>query len=325
MTNTLTCDVRATVGQIQALAGAGCEIVRVSVPDRESAAAFKTIKDQTSLPIIADIHFDYRLALAAIESGADGIRINPGNIGSRQKVAEVARAAIEHDIPIRVGVNLGSVKRRLLERFAGDRVGALVENAREHVEILEDLGVRAIKVALKSSDVLETIEAYRRFAPICEWPLHVGVTESGTLFAGLIRSSVGIGTLLLEGIGDTIRISLSDDPVQEVRAARVLLEALALRPEGVRVLACPTCARANADIPAIAREVEEALAGVRTHLVVAIMGCVVNGPGEAREADLGVACDAEGAVLFARGKRLRRIATDQITTTLIEEITKEKA
>ncbi len=323
MTNTSTRDAGETLSQIRALEQAGCDIVRVSIPDGESLAAFGEIKAGAHVPVIADIHFDYRLAIGAIAAGADGIRINPGNIGNRQKVRLVARAAIDAGIPIRVGVNLGSVKKTLLEKYGPDRVGALVENAREYVETLEDMGVQAIKVSLKSSDVLETVESYRRFADISQWPLHLGVTEAGPLFSGLIRSSVGIGSLLLEGIGDTIRISLSADPLQEVMAARVLLESIGLRKEGVRVISCPTCARANADVASIATEVEDALKEVRHHLTVAIMGCAVNGPGEARIADLGVACDKDGAILFAHGKPLRRIQTSEIIESLMSEIEKE--
>jgi len=323
MTNTLTSDVESSVSQVLSLTRAGCDLVRISIPDEDSLTAFREIKSRVKVPLIADIHFDYRLAVGAIDAGADAIRINPGNIGSRDRVRKVAKTASAAGIPIRVGVNLGSVKKRLLEAFGEDRVGALVENAREYVEMLEDMGVSSLKVSLKSSDVLETIDAYRRFSRICDWPLHLGVTEAGTLLPGVIRSSVGIGALLLEGIGDTIRISLAADPVQEVLAGRVLLESIGLKDEGVRVIACPTCARANADVAAIAAEVEDALKEVKEHLIVAIMGCAVNGPGEARIADLGVACDKEGALLFAHGKPIRRIGADEIIPSLINEIKKE--
>ncbi|MEA2101388.1 MAG: flavodoxin-dependent (E)-4-hydroxy-3-methylbut-2-enyl-diphosphate synthase [Thermodesulfobacteriota bacterium] len=323
MTNTLTTDVTSTLYQIHALEAAGCDIVRVSIPDMESLEALPAIKKDTKIPLVADIHFDYRLAVGSIEAGADGVRINPGNIGSRQKVGEVARAAIEHDIPIRVGVNLGSIRRGILERFPGDHVSALVESAREHVEMLEDMGVEAIKVSLKSSDVLETIEINRRFAAISDRPLHIGVTEAGTLFSGLIRSSVGIGTLLLEGIGDTIRISLSDDPVKEVYAGQCLLESLNIRKQGVRVIACPTCARAQIDVPKIAAEIEEALAGEKIHLKVAVMGCIVNGPGEARDADIGIAGISDGSQLFVHGKFTRRIKTEEVVSTVLDEVRRE--
>lgn len=323
MTNTPTRDVETTVSQIRSLEQAGCDIVRVSVPDGESLAAFRAIKKRCRVPLIADIHFDYKMAIGAIEGGADGIRINPGNIGSRSRVKLVAEAARQAGIPVRIGVNLGSVKRRLLDAFGEDRVGALVENAREYVQMMEDLGVSSLKVSLKSSDVLETVDAYRRFSGISEWPLHLGVTEAGTLLPGVIRSSVGIGSLLLEGIGDTIRVSLAADPVEEVKAARILLESIGLRNEGVRVIACPTCARTNADVAAIAERVEDATRGVKKHLIVAVMGCVVNGPGEARIADLGVACDKDGAVLFAHGKPVRHIEKTQIVEVLMREIEKE--
>lgn len=323
MTNTDTEDVEGTVFQILSLERAGCDIIRVSIPDEGAAAAFAKIRKSVHIPVVADIHFDHRLAIAAIEGGADGIRINPGNIGSAKKVEAVARAASRAGIPIRIGVNLGSVKRSILKAYGPDRVGALVENARQYVAMLEDMGVNAIKVSLKSSDVLETIESYRRFARMCDWPLHLGVTEAGTLFSGAIRSSVGIGALLLQGIGDTIRISLSADPLKEVLAGKVLLESIGLRKQGVRVIACPTCARANADVASIASEVEDALKEIDEHLVVAIMGCVVNGPGEARIADLGVACDKGGALLFIRGKPSRRIEASEITKCLMDEIEKE--
>lgn len=323
MTNTVTVDVQATTKQIRSLEIAGCDLVRVSIPDQDSLAAFVKIKEQVNIPVIADIHFDHRIAIGAMEAGADGIRINPGNIGSKQKVAQIAQVAIERKIPIRVGVNLGSIKKGLLEQFAPDRVAALVESARQHVTLLEDLGVGAIKVSLKSSDVIETIETYRRFASICAWPLHLGVTEAGTLFSGAIRSAVGIGVLLFEGIGDTLRVSLSDDPVKEVFAGRVLLESLGLRSEGVHVIACPMCARANADISTIALELEDALSHIKEHLIVAVMGCAVNGPGEARQADMGVACDKNGAVLFVHGKAMKRIEVSEIVSTILEQIQKE--
>jgi len=323
MTNTDTRDVDKTVKQIMALEKAGCDIVRISIPDSECADALGKIRKEVRVPIVADIHFDYRLAIASVEKGADGIRINPGNIGSRDKVRAVAGAVTEAGIPVRIGVNLGSVKKKILDEFGSDHVGALVENARQYVEMLEDMGVQAIKVSLKSSDVLETIEAYRRFSRLSDRPLHLGVTEAGTVFSGTIRSSVGIGALLVDGIGDTIRISLAGDPVQEVFAARILLECVGLRKEGVRVIACPTCSRTTADVAAIAKEVEDALKDIREHLVVAVMGCAVNGPGEAKIADLGVACDKGGAVLFSHGKKLRRIAANEITATLIDEIIKE--
>ncbi|HHO75625.1 MAG TPA: flavodoxin-dependent (E)-4-hydroxy-3-methylbut-2-enyl-diphosphate synthase [Deltaproteobacteria bacterium] len=323
MTNTPTVNVGSTLAQLRSLEQAGCDIVRVSIPDNDSLAAFRKIKSQVEIPLIADIHFEYKLAIGAIDAGADAIRINPGNIGGKEKVRQVAKTASAAGIPIRVGVNLGSVKKRLLDAFSEDRVGALVENAREYVEMLEDMGVVSIKVSLKSSDVLETVDAYRRFSKICNWPLHLGVTEAGTLLPGVIRSSVGVGALLLEGIGDTIRISLAADPVQEVLSGRVLLESVGLRDEGVRVIACPTCARSNADVAAIAQEVEDALKEVKEHLIVAIMGCAVNGPGEARIADLGVACDKGGALLFAHGKPMRRIGADEIIATLVNEIKKE--
>ncbi len=323
MTNTATTDVKGTIAQIEKLEKAGCAIVRVSIPDEDSRKAFGKIKRGIRMPLIADIHFDHRLAIGAIAEGADGIRINPGNIGGKERLKAVAKAAIERKVPIRVGVNLGSVKRSLLVKYADDHVGALIENARQYIEMLEDMGLESLKVSLKSSDVIETINAYRRFSQVQSWPLHLGVTEAGPLLSGLIRSSVGIGTLLEEGIGDTIRISLSADPVQEVFAGKILLECLGLRKEGVRVIACPTCARSCADVAAIAFELEDALKNIRKHMVVAVMGCVVNGPGEARIADFGVACDKKGAMLFSHGKPLRRIKTTDIVQTIVNELQKE--
>jgi (E)-4-hydroxy-3-methylbut-2-enyl-diphosphate synthase len=323
MTNTLTTDVEGTVSQIEGLEKAGCDIIRISVPDEDSLTAFGEIRKRVRLPVIADIHFDYRLAIGSMEQGADGIRINPGNIGGRERLKSVARVAVERGVPIRVGVNLGSVKKSILARHGDDRVGALVESAVQYVRMLEDMGVPSLKVSLKSSDVLETIDSYRRFSRECSWPLHIGVTEAGPLLSGLIRSSVGIGVLLQEGIGDTIRVSLSADPLQEIFAGRILLECLGLRKEGVRVIACPTCARACADVASIASEVEDSLKDIRRHMIVAVMGCVVNGPGEARIADIGVACDRKGAVLFSHGKPLRRIKTEEIVQTIMNEILKE--
>ena len=323
MTNTLTTDIKATCAQIAALEKAGCDIARVSIPDEKSLAAFAKIKKNAGIPVVADIHFDYRLAVGAIISGADCIRINPGNIGSRDKVRKIAKAAIDFNVPIRVGVNMGSVKRSILNRFGKDRVGALVETAKEQVMILEDFGLDAIKVSLKSSDVLETVEAYRRFSRISDRPLHLGVTEAGTMFSGAIRSAAGIGILLEEGLGDTIRVSLSADPVKEILAGRVILECLGLKKEGIRVISCPTCARTNADVALIASTLEDSLSGLKRHLTVAVMGCIVNGPGEARDADIGVACDTKGAMLFKRGRPVKRIGTNEIIKTITDEIEKE--
>ncbi len=323
MTNTSTKDVVSTIRQIHSLEEAGCDIVRVSLPDIKSLQALPKIKKEINIPIIADIHFDYKMAIGAMETGIDGIRINPGNIGGKRKLSEIAKVAIERKTPIRVGVNLGSMKKTILNRFGNDSACALIESARQDVSILEDMGVDAIKVSLKSSDIIETINAYRGFAKISSWPLHIGVTEAGTLFSGAIRSSIALGILLFEGIGDTIRISLSADPVKEVIAGKVLLESLGLKDEGIRVIACPMCARANADIASIASEVEEATSGIKTHMIVAIMGCVVNGPGEARQADIGIACDKNGAVMFVHGKPIRRVENSEIVKSLIEQVKRE--
>ncbi|MFZ5649550.1 MAG: flavodoxin-dependent (E)-4-hydroxy-3-methylbut-2-enyl-diphosphate synthase [Bacillota bacterium] len=320
MTNTDTRDVSATAAQILSLAGAGCEIVRVAVPDREAALALKEIKKQIEIPLIADIHFDYRLALMAVESGVDGLRINPGNIGGREKVRAVVDACRERKVPIRIGVNAGSLEKDLLDKHGGPRPVAMVESALRHIHILEDLDYREIKISLKSSDVPVMIEAYGMLAKKVDYPLHVGVTESGTLRSGTIKSSVGIGAVLAMGIGDTIRVSLTGDPVHEVRVGFEILKALGLRRRGVELVSCPTCGRTRVDIISIANRVEDLLAHIDKPLKVAVMGCAVNGPGEARHADVGIAGGRGEGLVFRKGRILRKVPEDRLVDELMKEV-----
>ncbi|MHB8918565.1 MAG: flavodoxin-dependent (E)-4-hydroxy-3-methylbut-2-enyl-diphosphate synthase [Desulfocucumaceae bacterium] len=320
MTNTDTRDVAATVAQIGRLAAAGCEIVRVAVPDQEAAGALESIKRQITIPLIADIHFDYRLALRAVESGVDGLRINPGNIGGRNKVLPVVEACRDRKITIRIGVNAGSLERDLQEKHGGPTAGAMVESALRHISILEELNYREIKVSLKASDVPLMISAYRLLAEKVDYPLHVGVTESGTIRSGTVKSAVGIGALLAMGLGDTIRVSLTGDPVHEVKVGWDILKALGLRSRGVELISCPTCGRTQIDIISIANRVEELLAGVERPLKVAVMGCVVNGPGEARHADVGIAGGRGEGLIFRKGLVLRKVPEDQLVDELMREV-----
>ncbi len=319
MTNTRTDDVEATLAQIRSLAAAGCEIVRCAVPDMDAARAIGAIRAASPLPVVADIHFDYRLALAAVEAGADKIRINPGNIGDEKNVRAVAEACAARGIPIRVGVNSGSIDRDLLEQL-GRCPRALVESALRQVRLLESMRFTDICISIKSSDVRETVEAYRLLAAQTDYPLHVGVTEAGTEYNGLVRSAVGIGALLLDGIGDTIRVSLTADPVSEVRAGLSILKAAGLRREGVRVVSCPTCGRTRIDLIPLARQVEDALRDEKRDITVAVMGCAVNGPGEAREADYGVAGGDREGVLFKKGKIVGKVPGDRLLEALLELI-----
>lgn len=321
MTNTPTCDVNATVAQIHALEDAGCEIVRVAVPDEESADALKSIKKQIRIPIVADIHFDYRLALKAMENGADKIRINPGNIGDRERVKKVVEVAKERNIPIRIGVNAGSLEKNITQKY-GLTPRAMVESALEHARILEELDFYDIVFSLKASSVPMTIAAYRLMSEKTDYPLHIGVTEAGTLFRGTIKSCVGLGCLLAEGIGDTIRVSLTGDPREEVRVGQELLRSLGLLEGGVEFVSCPTCGRCQIDLIKIASEVEERLGKIDKSIKVAVMGCAVNGPGEAREADIGIAGGKNEALLFKKGEIIRKIPQDKIVDELMEEIMK---
>ena len=319
MCNTPTQDVSATVAQIRALEEAGCQIVRLAVPDREAARAIRAIKAKVNVPLVADIHFDHRLALEAVEAGVDKIRINPGNIGDGDKIRAVADACRGAGIPIRVGVNSGSIDADLRERY-GVTPEALCRSALRNIAALEDCGFTDICVSLKMSDVFSTIRAYRRMAEECTYPLHLGVTEAGGEYMGTLRSAAAFGALLCDGIGDTIRVSLTADPVKEVRAARDILRALDLHTQGARIVSCPTCGRTQIDLIPLAEEVERRLAPLKTRLTVAVMGCVVNGPGEAREADIGIAGGRGEGVIIRKGEILCKVPEDQLLPRLLAEI-----
>lgn len=321
MTNTDTRDVEATIKQVLELEAAGCDIVRLAVFDEECANTIQEIKKVTDIPLVADIHFDYRLALAAIEKGVDKLRINPGNIGGYSQVQEVVAAAKERNVPIRIGVNSGSLKKEILYKY-GNTPQAMVESALEHVAILERLGYENIVISLKASSVMKTIEAYRLMSQRVDYPLHLGVTEAGTAFSGTIKSAIGIGTLLAEGIGDTLRVSLTASPVEEVKVGREILKALGLRPYGIEIISCPTCGRCNIDLMGLTQRLEEKLKGIDYPLKVAVMGCVVNGPGEAREADIGIAGGKGKVALFKKGKVISTIPEDKAVEVLISEIRK---
>jgi (E)-4-hydroxy-3-methylbut-2-enyl-diphosphate synthase len=323
MTKTDTRDVRATVQQIWDLEAAGCEIVRCAVPVREAAEQLGAIKKKIRIPLVADIHFNYKLALMAVEQGVDGLRLNPGNIGARKYVEEVVRAASERKIPIRIGVNAGSLEKDLLQKHNGPTAEGMVESGLRHIHILEDAGYNEIKISLKASDPLMMIEAYRMLADKVDYPFHLGVTEAGTLTVGTIKSAVGLGTLLAEGIGDTIRVSLAADPVEEVRVGIEILKALKLRKEGLMFVACPSCGRADVDLVGLAKAVEERMLPYSNlNLHVAVMGCEVNGPGEARAADLGVAGGKGIGLIFKRGEIIRKVPEAQIVDALMEEVQK---
>jgi (E)-4-hydroxy-3-methylbut-2-enyl-diphosphate synthase len=323
MTKTDTRDVRATVQQIWDLEAAGCEIIRCAVPVREAALQLGDIKKRIRIPLVADIHFNYKLALIAIEQGVDGLRLNPGNIGARKYVEEVVRAASERKIPIRIGVNAGSLEKDLLQKYDGPTAAGMVESGLRHIHILEDVGYNEIKISLKASDPLMMIEAYRMLAEQVEYPFHLGVTEAGTPSIGTIKSAVGLGTLLAEGIGDTIRVSLAADPVEEVRVGREILKSLGLKKEGLTFVACPSCGRADVDLVGLAKTVEERMLPYSNlDIHVAVMGCEVNGPGEARAADLGVAGGKGIGLIFKRGEIIRKVPEAQIVDALMEEVEK---
>lgn len=320
MAKTDTRDIKATVTQIKALEEAGCEIIRIAVPDMDAAIVFGTIKQQVTIPVIADIHFDWKLALEVIRQGVDGLRINPGNIGAKWKVEELVAAASDNSIPIRIGVNAGSLSKKLLEKYAHPTPEALVESATEHIEILEGLNFREIKVSLKASNVPTTVEAYRLFSERFNYPLHIGISEAGPSFTGIIKSSVGLGILLSEGIGDTVRVSLSADPAEEVRVAYEILKSLRLREHGANIVSCPTCGRCEVDIRGLASKVEDLLRNINKPVTVAVMGCVVNGPGEAKEADFGIAGGKGFGLLFRKGKMIRKVKEDELLEALLKEL-----
>jgi len=320
MTNTPTQDVKATVAQIRRLEEAGCEIIRVAVPDQTAADAIKAIKAGITIPLIADIHFDHRLAIRAARAGADGLRLNPGNIGGRDKVRAVVRCAQDHGLPIRIGVNAGSLEKDLLGRHGGATPAAMVESALRHIALLEDLDFRMIKVSLKASDVGRTVAAYRLLATQTDLPLHIGVTEAGSLYTGIVKSALGIGMLLAEGIGDTLRVSLTRDPVEEVRVGYEILKALDIRRRGPDIIACPTCGRTEIDLFDVLEKVEARVHRLKTPIKIAIMGCVVNGPGEAREADVGIAGGRGVGILFKKGRVVRKVPEGELVEALMQEI-----
>lgn len=320
MTNTKTTDTEATVAQIRALQAAGCDIVRLAVPDMEAARNLGNILRQVTVPLVADIHFDYKLALEAIHQGIHALRLNPGNIGGEEKVKAVVEAAKEAGIPIRIGVNAGSLDKKILKKYGGVTPEVLVESAMEHVRILEALDFHDMKISLKAHDVPLTIAAYRLMSQTVDYPLHLGITEAGTVNTGIIKSAVGIGALLAEGIGDTFRISLTGDPVVEVRVANEILKSLGLKEYGPTLVACPTCGRTSIDLPAIAAQVEEKLRDIEEPIEVAVMGCVVNGPGEARSADVGIAGGNGEGLIFRKGEIVRKVPEADLVNELFQEI-----
>jgi (E)-4-hydroxy-3-methylbut-2-enyl-diphosphate synthase len=322
MCSTDTRDIPATLAQIRGLFEGGCELIRCAVPDMDAAIALGQIKRESPIPVIADIHFDYKLALHVLEGGIDGLRLNPGNIGDTWKVAEVVRSAAERKVPIRIGVNAGSLEKELLAKFGHPTPEAMVESALNHIRILEDLNYREIKISLKASDVMKTVSAYRLLSAKVDYPLHIGITEAGTIFSGTIKSSVGLGILLADGIGDTLRVSLTGDPLDEVRVGYEILKSLGLRQRGVNFVSCPTCGRCQINLIKVAEDVERRLQGVDKRITVAVMGCAVNGPGEAREADVGIAGGKGEGLVFRHGEIVRKVPEDQLADALLEEIAK---
>lgn len=320
MTNTPTEDVDATVAQILRLEKAGCEIVRCTVPNQAAAEAVKEIKKQIHIPLVADIHFDYRMAIAAIENGADKIRINPGNIGSKERVQAVVDKAKEYQVPIRVGVNSGSLEKHLIEKYGGVTAEGIVESALDKVKMIEDMGYDNLVVSIKSSDVLMCVKAHELIASQCPYPLHVGITESGTIYSGNVKSSVGLGIILHEGIGNTIRVSLTGDPVEEIKTAKLILRTLGLRKGGIEVVSCPTCGRTKINLIELANQVETMVAEYPLDIKVAVMGCVVNGPGEAKEADLGIAGGIGEGLLIKKGEIIKKVPEAELLDTLRWEL-----
>ncbi|UCD78546.1 MAG: flavodoxin-dependent (E)-4-hydroxy-3-methylbut-2-enyl-diphosphate synthase [Desulfobacterales bacterium] len=322
MTNTPTQDVDATVSQILRLQNAGCEIIRVAVPDADAARAISAIKAKISIPLIADIHFDYRLAIAAARAGADALRINPGNIGGLKKIKNVVDCAKDSGLSIRIGVNSGSLEKDILKKYNGVTAAAMVESALRNIDLLKSLDFHQLKVSLKASDVARTVDAYRMLSAKTDLPLHVGVTEAGTLYSGIVKSALGIGTLLTEGIGDTIRVSLTRDPVEEVRVGYEILKALGIRQRGPEIISCPTCGRCNIELFSIVEQIEKALLSTAAPIKIAIMGCVVNGPGEAREADIGIAGGDGTGILFRKGRVVKKFPQEKLVEVLMAEVAK---
>lgn len=320
MCNTKTEDIERTVNQIRGLEAVGCEIVRVAVPTMEAAEAIKSIKAQINIPLVADIHFDYRLALKAIENGIDKIRLNPGNIGDQSRVKQVVERAKDKGIPIRIGVNGGSLEKSLYEKYGGVTPEALVESALRHVSLLDALNFSDIVISLKASDIRLTVEAYRLLSKTVPYPLHLGITEAGTNYTGTVKSAIGIGILLYDGIGSTIRVSLTDDPIQEIKAAKKILEVMDIRSFGVKLISCPTCGRTEVDLVRIAKILEEKVSGIDKDLTLAVMGCAVNGPGEAKEADIGIAGGKNEFLLFKKGLVVRKLREEEVVAAVLEEI-----
>ncbi|MBR4755187.1 MAG: flavodoxin-dependent (E)-4-hydroxy-3-methylbut-2-enyl-diphosphate synthase [Lachnospiraceae bacterium] len=320
MTNTKTEDVAATVAQIKALSKAGCDIIRCAVPTREAAAALSEIKKQIDIPLVADIHFDYKLAIAAMENGADKIRINPGNIGSTDRIKAVVDCAKERNIPIRVGVNSGSLEEDLVEKYHGVTAEAIVESALDKAHLIEDMGYDNLVISIKSADVMMCVHAHELIADKTDHPLHVGITESGTIISGNIKSALGLGIILNQGIGDTIRVSLTGDPLEEVKSAKIILRTLGLRKGGIEVVSCPTCGRTKIDLIGLANKVENMVADIPLDLKVAVMGCIVNGPGEAKEADIGIAGGKGEGILIKKGEVIKKVPEEDLLDTLREEL-----
>ena len=320
MTNTKTEDIAATIAQILKLQEAGCEIIRCTVPNLAAAQAIGEIKKAISIPLVADIHFDYQMAIAAMENGADKIRINPGNIGSREKVAEVVKVAKSRNIPIRVGVNSGSLEKELVEKYHGVTAEGIVESALDKVHMIEELGYDNLDISIKSSDVMMSVKAHELLAGKTPYPLHVGITESGTILSGNIKSAIGLGIILNQGIGDTIRVSLTGDPVEEIKSAKLILRTLGLRKGGIEVVSCPTCGRTNIDLIGLANQVEQMVQGYDLDIKVAVMGCAVNGPGEAKEADIGIAGGINEGLLMKKGEIVRKVPEAQLLAVLKEEL-----
>ncbi len=320
MTNTKTEDVAATVGQIQKLSAAGCDIIRCAVPTMEAAAALKEIKKEIAIPLVADIHFDYRLAIAAIENGADKIRINPGNIGSRDRVKAVVDAAKEKNIPIRVGVNSGSLEKELVEKYHGVTAEGIVESALDKVNMIEDMGYRNLVISIKSSDVMMCVKAHEIISQQTSYPLHVGITEAGTIISGNIKSSIGLGLILHQGIGDTIRVSLTGDPIEEIKSAKIILRTLGLRAGGIEVASCPTCGRTKINLIELANQVETMVSDIPLNIKVAVMGCAVNGPGEAKEADIGIAGGIGEGLIIKHGEVYKKVPEKDLLKELRKEL-----
>ena len=320
MTNTKTEDVKATVGQIQKLSAAGCDIIRCAVPTMEAAAALKEIQKEISIPLVADIHFDYRLAIAAMENGADKIRINPGNIGNRERLKAVVDVAKERNIPIRVGVNSGSLEKELVEKYHGVTAEGIVESALDKVKMIEDMGYENLVISIKSSDVLMCVNAHELIAEQTNYPLHVGITEAGTIISGNIKSSIGLGLILHQGIGDTIRVSLTGDPLEEIKSAKLILRTLGLRSGGIEVVSCPTCGRTKINLIDLANQVENMVSDIPLDIKVAVMGCVVNGPGEAKEADIGIAGGIGEGLIIKHGEVYKKVPEQELLSELRKEL-----